>query len=83
MADRDLRVPDFIKLYEAHGCEVYLTRKNFVIVNRHVNSGPPRRFSQHAHKGRKDIFRRRIVRFSRKRLGFDDMPDAEFYAPLD
>jgi len=83
MADRDLRVPEFIKLYEAHGCQVYVTKKNFVIVNRMQGSGPPRRFSQHAHKGLKDTFRRRIVRYSRRRLGFDTMPDEEFYSPLD
>jgi hypothetical protein len=83
MADRDLRVPDFIRLYEAHGCSVKVTRKQFVKLTRRLADGTVLFWAQHAHKGLKDVFNRRVVRRSRVELQFHEVPDDEFYAPLD
>lgn len=82
MSDRDLKVPDFIRLYQAHGCTAYITGKQKVIVQRKFD-GVVLSWSQHAHMGARDIFRRNIVRQSRFRLRFHEMPDSDFYAPLD
>jgi hypothetical protein len=82
MADRSLPVSEFIDLFTAHGCSAQINANQVVIVIR--GSGPGRLFwSQHAHKGVKDEFHRRKVAAARRRLGFGDMPDAQFYAPLD
>lgn len=82
MGDRTLSVPDFIKLYRAHGCEADINRNSFVIVVWRQGA-EYRRFSQHAHKGLRDKFGPFVVRRSRRHLGFDSMPDDRFYAPLD
>ncbi len=82
MADRQLRVPDFVKLFKAHGCSAGINSNNIVVVSRTV-AGGQRRFSQHAHKGVHDSFSNLIVRKCRRRMAFDTMPDDEFYAPLD
>lgn len=82
MADRDLRVSDFMLLFQAHGCTAELARNNYVKVWRKTPQGP-RFFTQHAHFGAKDTFHRNIVRKARRQLGFAEMSDAEFYAPLD
>jgi hypothetical protein len=82
MADRDLRVSDFIRLYESLGCQAGINRNQFVIVSRTLR-GTFMRFSQHAHKGLKDTFHRNVVRRSRRSLGFTSMPDGEFYRALD
>jgi len=83
MADRDLKVSDFMKLYRAHGCAVEITRKQFVKVARTLEDGTVVFWSQHAHKGTKDVFNRRVVRRSRVALHFAKMPDDDFYGPLD
>jgi hypothetical protein len=82
MADRELTVLQTEKLFVAHGCTVEWTRKNFLKVARTVD-GKRIWWVQHCHKGRKDKFDRRIVAKARRRLGFGDMPDDEFYTPLD
>jgi hypothetical protein len=82
MADRDLKIPEFIRLYQAHGCTAYITAKQKVIVQRAFD-GVVISWTQHAHKGIRDTFRRNTVRQSRFRLRFHEMPDDEFYAPLD
>lgn len=71
-----------MRLYEAHGCTVYMTKKQKIIVQRGLDDGTVIHWSQHAHKGLKDTFRRNIVRASRFRLRFHEMPDEEFYKPL-
>lgn len=81
MANRELRVADFIKLYQAHGCSSGINPNGYVVVER--PTPVYLRWSQHAHKGLRDSFDRRIVAASRRRLGFDEMPDADFYAPVD
>lgn len=77
MADRTLAVTDLWKLLERHGCIVRL-ENNYLKVRR-----GDRGWTQHAHKGRRDKFDRRIVGLGRRRLGFGDMSDEDFYAPLD
>jgi hypothetical protein len=81
MADRTLSVPDLIKLYRGHGCAAFINANGIVIVER--TTPEYRRWSQHAHKGLRDTFERRVVARSRKRLGFGSMSDADFYGPLD
>lgn len=81
MADRALTIPEFLDLFTAHGCDAKLNANNKVVVVR--GAGPARLFwSQHAHLGWKDSSHRRKVAAARRRLGFADMDDAEFYAPL-
>ncbi|MCF6228867.1 MAG: hypothetical protein L3J82_09465 [Planctomycetes bacterium] len=82
MADRDLKVKDFLKLYRAHGCEANINSNNFVRVS-YTKDGKLWHFSQHAHKGLRDVFGKRVLRRSRLKLDFKNMPDSEFYAPLD
>lgn len=81
MADRTLRVKDFLKLYRAHGCAAFVNPNNFVIVERATPTYL--RWSQHAHFGIHDTFDRRIVAKSRRRLGYAEMSDDDFYGPLD
>lgn len=83
MSDRDLRIPDFFRLYRAHGCDAYMSAKQKVIVQRKMPGGSVISWSQHARMGVKDVFRRNIVRQSRFRLRFHEMSDDKFYAPLD
>lgn len=71
-----------MKLYRAHGCQVEISRKGYVKVTR--GSGKDYRYwMQHAHKGEQDKFSANILHQSRRRLGYETMPDTEFYAPLD
>jgi hypothetical protein len=82
MADRDLKVPDFISLFQAHGCSAELAKNGFVKVWRRQGD-LLLFFTQHAHKGAKDTFHRNVVRRARRQLGFADLSDADFYRPLD
>ena len=82
MADRDLTVPEIMKLYAAHACGYELTRRNFLKIWRGQGASY-RIWMQHLHKGLRDTLRRNKVRESRVRLGFDAMADEQFYAPLD
>ena len=81
MADRNLTVRELKKLLEAHGCTVEISGKNFFKATRQ-EGGLVRRWTQHAHKGIHDRFDRIFVGRARRRLGFADMSDEEFYKPL-
>lgn len=82
MADRELSFTNLAKILSAHGCVVsFNPRTQYLHVYR--GAGPDHRWwKQHAHKGQKDRFDRRVVATARRKLGLAALTDAEFYAPL-
>ena len=82
MANRSLSVTETMKLYKGHGCKVvFVDKTNYLKVFR--NDTERRHWFQHCHKGKRDRFDAITVGRGRTRLGYRDMPDDEFYGPLD
>ena len=77
--ERKLSFKELKLVFTSHDCEFLFNQKTQYIK---ITRGPAVWF-QHAHKGSKDSFEKRVVGLARRRLGFSDMSDDEFYAPLD
>jgi hypothetical protein len=82
LVDRELSFHELRRLFEAHGCTVVFRSKSQMITITRASGLDHRYWSQHAHKGQRDSYNRHVVRAARRRLGFADMGDEEFYAPL-
>jgi hypothetical protein len=82
MPDRALSFGELRKLFTAHGCRFQFNEKTkFMTILRREGS-TYRFWKQHAHKGKRDHFHRFVVGQARRRLGFADMSDDDFYRPL-
>lgn len=81
MANQELSFNELERVFTAHGCNFEFDKKTRYIKIT-VGSGAQHRFFHvHAHKGTSDSFDKNVVRLARRRLGFANMPDDEFYAP--
>lgn len=81
MADRELTFAELKKVFESHGCRFELNKRNYVKIS--LGDGPTfRGWIQHAHKGAKDRFSKEVVARARRKLGFAEMVDDEFYRAL-
>ena len=79
MSDRLLRFNELKKLFEYHGCSFEFNKKTQFIKIYRGEGGDFRRWFQHAHKGSRDSFDKMTVARARRKLGFSQMSDEEFY----
>jgi hypothetical protein len=80
--NRPLSFNEVKKLFEGHGCFFEFNEKTKHLKVWRGSGNDYRHWTQHAHKGRKDHFERQVIATARRRLGFAEIADEEFYAPL-
>ena len=82
MPDRELRFNELKKLFLHYGCNFSFNKKTqYITISRGLGADH-RYWKVHSHTGEKDSFEARVVTAARRRLGFGDIPDEQFYAPL-
>ena len=82
MADKNLRFSEMERLFCAHGCQFRFNSKTqYITITQ--GAGADHLYKRiHAHSGKKDSFDRWVVASAPRALGFGNVSDDEFYAPL-